>query len=180
MKKIVCVLMLPLLIASCGTKEVESSGKGGDVVLEQINKLMSDAEKGMKPLSKIAEVTTFDNNAKPYLREDNNSETGNFQSKWEDGDYKITRFYTKKYNDESLLQGVRVSVVLKDEAYYNPDTDEEDPSKKIDFDKYSKILSEKLGSQPSDYNGSKVWKTDKADWYMNQWDDYSLEFTMKK
>lgn len=114
MKKIVCMLMFPLVIASCGNKETESNGKESDVVLEQINKLMSDVEKGMKPLSKIAEVTNYDNNAKPYLREDNNSETGNFQSKWENGDYKLSRFYSKKYNDESLLGEVRVSVVLKD------------------------------------------------------------------
>ena len=189
MKKIVLILVGGLLLSSCGsdtnestdgTGETETTGSG-DIVNDKIVELILDVEKGMKPLSPIADVSKYDSEVKAYVVGEN--ETGNFNSQWEDGDFEGSRFYSKKYNDDSQLGEVRLSIWVKQDVIYDSETGEEDESKKIDYDKYLNIISDEVGGQPTKENhtgGGHVWKTSTANWYLSTYDDYSLEFKMKE
>lgn len=189
MKKIVLVLVGGLLLGSCGTETTETNDSSNnteqaestDVIKNKLFELISDADKGMKPLMPISDVSKYDNNVKPYMVGE--KETGNFNSKWNDGDFEGSRFYSKLYNDDTKLSEVRLSIMMKHDVYVDQDTGEADASKKIDFDKYLKLLSEKIGSEPekeTHTGGKHLWKTEDAEWRLGSYDDYSLEFTMKK
>lgn len=191
MKKLVLVVIGGLLLHSCGsetgetagtegTGEVQSTGSG-DVIEDKLIGLIEDAEKGMKPLSPIADVSKYDSNAKVYVVGE--EETGNYNSKWENEDYHGSRFYSKLYNDATKLDQVRLSVLTNDDVLYDETTGEIDESKKIDFDHYLNVISEKIGSQPEKENytgGGHLWKTADAHWKLSSYDDYTLEFTMKR
>lgn len=193
MKKLVLILAGGLLLGSCGSDEANSENESGDnatetqvtesgdVIEDQIMALIADVEKGLKPLSPIAEISKYDNNVKPYLVGEN--ETGNFNSESEKGDYEFSRFYSKKYNDETLLGEIRLSIFVKEDVVWDPETDEEDTSKKIDLDKYKEIITAEMGTEPEeeDYvGGGLLWKTPTANWKLSNYDDYSLEFKVKE
>ena len=192
MKNLVLVFVGALLLGSCGSEEngtTEDSTdsvtetqptSSGDVVKDQIVELISDSQQGMTPLSPIADISNYDSNTEPYLVGEN--ETGNFSSKWDNGDFEGSRFYSKKYDDDSQLGEVRMQILVKEDVYYNYDTDEEDESKKIDFDKYVNIITEEIGvsGEEDEYSeGGYVWTTPTAEWSLSTYDDYSLEFKMK-
>ncbi|MFT5821750.1 MAG: hypothetical protein ACI8ZM_003004 [Crocinitomix sp.] len=192
MKKIVLIFVGGMLLASCGSEVNDATDEStnsttetqtnssGDIVKDKILELISDVDKGMKPLSPIADVSKYDADVNPYLVGE--KETGNFNSKWEKGDFNGSRFYSKKYNEDSQLGEVRLQILLNEDVYYNSDSDEEDASKKIDYDKYLNIITEETGAEPEeDYTGDgHVWKTATATWYLSTYDDYSLEFKMKE
>ncbi len=161
--------------------ESTTTQSSGDIVKDQIFGLIADADKGLKPLSPIANIDKYDANTKAYIVGE--KETGNFNSKWEKGDYEGSRFYSKKYNDDSQLSEVRLSIMVKEEIYYDDESDTEDESKKIDCNKYLKIISEKLGVEAEEETytgGGHVWKTPIANWQLTTYDDYSLQFVMKE
>ncbi len=192
MKKIVLILVGGLLLGACGSEANEAAddstdsstetqtNASGDVVKDQIVGLIADVEKGMKPLSPIADVSNYDSSVEPYLVGEN--ETGNYNSSWEDGDFKGSRFYSTKYNDKSQLGEVRMQILVIDDVRWDPETDEEDASKAIDYDKYKDVITEQVGSQPEvdEYSDGHVWKTATANWYLSAYDDFSLEFKMKE
>lgn len=171
-----------LILTSCGGEKNSTEAEGsGDVFRDQITALFADFEAGLKPLSNISEISKFDANQEAYVLPGGKA-TGNFKSEWEKGDYSGSRFYSKRYDDDSKLGDIRLSVTMKEDAYYNDETGEEDASKKIDLNTYVKMLSDKLGVEAKDVSntlGGYQWVTATEKWGLDSYDDYSLQVTVK-
>jgi len=132
-------------------------------------------------MSNISEISKFDANQKAYVLPGGKA-TGNFKSEWEKGDYRGSRFYSKRYNDDTKLGDIRMSVSLKEEVYMNDETGELDASKKIDLNTYVKLLSDKLGVEAKDVSstlGGYQWVTATEKWGLKSYDDYSIQLNVK-
>gem|GEM_PF-4195083 len=174
-----------LLLAACGggeTNSAESGGEGsGDVFQDQITALLADVEAGLKPMSNMADISKFDPNQEAYVLP-GGQETGNFRSEWKKGDFNGSRFYSKRYNDDTKLGEIRLSVLKNEDVYINEETGELDASKKIDLNTYVKLLTEKLGVEAKDVSntlGGYQWVTATEKWGLKAYDDYSLQVNVK-
>lgn len=194
MKKIIVLGLVVSGLASCSVETTENKSledafnelstsieessfvSTGDISKDEVLSVLSQVKKGLKPEIKISEIKAFDNKIVPdeYM----GKLTGNFISDYNKGDYNIYKVYTKKFNEQDKLSYFSVTIGVLSEVYYNEETDEEDPAKKLNITSYVELIDKQLGVSHSSDGDYYTWEKDDLMYELSIYDDYTINLAI--